>query len=135
MEIDSILEIILEFCKLYYVKLETLSREIDIFLPSFFFVLEEGVIIYMEIDSILKILKLYLEKLAFSSLLSFLSSMIICMEIDSILEIILESCILYYVEFKTLPWKIGIFLPSFFFILEKRVSWLFVWRSIRSWKF
>ena len=103
MEIDSILEIILEFCKLYYVKLETLSREIDIFLPSFFFVLEEGVIIYMEIDSILKILKLYLEKLAFSSLLSFLSSMIICMEIDSILEIILESCILYYVELKTLP--------------------------------
>ena len=94
MEIDSILEIILEFCKLYYVKLETLSREIDIFLPSFFFVLEEGVIIYMEIDSILKILKLYLEKLAFSSLLSFLSSMIICMEIDSILKIILKFCII-----------------------------------------
>ena len=72
MEIDSILEIILEFCILYYVELKTLPQEIA--LPSFFFILEEGVIIYMEIDSILEILKLYLEKLAFSFPLFFLSS-------------------------------------------------------------
>ena len=61
MEIDSILEILK-------------PREIDVFLPSFFFVLEEGVIICMEINSILEILKFYLEKLAFSSSFSFLSS-------------------------------------------------------------
>ena len=35
---------------------------------------------------------------------------------------------------KTLPREIGVFLPSFFFVLERRVSWLFIWRSIRSWK-
>ena len=54
MEIDSILEIVLESCILYYVELETLPREIA--LSSFFFVLEEGVIICMEIDSILEII-------------------------------------------------------------------------------
>ena len=46
------------------------------FPPLFFFYPREKgiVIICMEIDSILEILKLYLEKLAFSSPLSFLSS-------------------------------------------------------------